>query len=151
MMTEQRTEASTAGPAISAIVTVDGDGGGMKALLQEYLEALSAHGQPFELICVFDHASSGIAGIIQELGADWPMLTGIGQRPWSGEDSALKIGIDRAAGEVLLTLPGWSEIAPAEIPRLLEALGQDDMVTGVRKTGGGSGCLLYTSPSPRDS
>lgn len=136
MMTSQQTGTGT---ALSAIVTADGDGAGMKALLQGYLEALSAHGRPFELICVFDHESAGIAAAVKELSAEWPMLTGIGQRPWSGEDGALKVGIDRAVGDTFLTLPGWSEIGASEIPRLLDALGEDDMVTGVRQEGSRSG------------
>lgn len=139
MGTNQSTGADASWPAVSAIVTAEGDGQGMAALLEGYLEALAARGEPFELICVFDHASPEIAGIVRDLGQRWPMLTGIGQRPWSGEDGALKVGIDRAMGDILLTLPGWSEIAASEIPRLLDALGEDDMVTGVRREGSKSG------------
>ncbi len=123
-------------PAISAIVTADGDGAGIRALLEGYLKALDAQGQPFELICVFDHASGGIAEAVRDLGVAWPQLMGISQRPWGGEDTALKVGIDRAVGEVVVTLPGWSEIDPAEIGPLIAALGEDDMVTGRRKSAG---------------
>ena len=119
-------------PALSAIVTLEGDGQGVAALLRRYLEALTARDETFEMICVFDHASTGIAGAVRELGTRWPMLTGIAQRPWSGEDGALKVGIDRARGNVVLTLPGWSEADPGEIGRLVDALGEEDMVVGRR-------------------
>ncbi len=124
-------------PEVSAIVTADGDGAGMRALLEGYLKALDAHGRSFELICVFDHASGPLAAAVRELSADWPMLVGLAQRPWGGEDTALKVGIGRAQGEIIVTLPGWSEIDPAEIGSLIDALGEDDMVTGTRAGAGG--------------
>jgi len=136
--TEMTTEAGAdAALAISAVVTADGDGAGIRALLEGYLKALEAHGQSFELICVFDHASGPIAAAVRELGEAWPMLTGISQRPWGGEDTALKVGIDRARGETIVTLPGWSEVDPGEIGALIAALGEGDMVTGRRPAAGG--------------
>lgn len=142
-MNEMIDRTAEAGLELSAIVTIEGDGQGMAALLEGYLKALSAREAAFELICVFDHAAVDVAEVVRDLSKSWPMLTGIGQRPWSGEDGALKVGIDRAKGDVILTLPGWSEIAPDEIGRLLDALGEDDMVTdmvtGVRKEGSQSG------------
>lgn len=121
-------------PAVSAVVTADGDGAGIQDLLAGYLQALHDHGKPFELICVFDHASAGISEAVGALSENWPQVTGISQRPWAGEDTALKVGIDRARGDVIVTLPGWSEIDPSEIGALIAALGEDDMVTGKRKS-----------------
>ena len=119
--------------SISAIVTADGDGEGIKALLEGYLNALNAHDPNFELICVFDHASETIANAVSDLSGSWPSLTGVAQRPWGGEDTALKVGIDRARGDLVVTLPGWSEIDPAQIGSLIDDLGDSDMVTGKRK------------------
>lgn len=126
-------------PVLSVIVAMEGDGQGSAALLEGYLEALSAHGTAFEMICIFDHAASGLGANLAELAARWPVLLPIAQRPWGGEDTALKVGIDRARGATLLTLPGWSEIAPGEIGKLIDSLGTDDMVigkrTGLRRSG----------------
>ena len=66
-------------------------------------------------------------------------VTAIALRPWSGEDAALKAGIDRAKGQTIVTLPGWAEIEPAEIGRMIEELKNNDVVVGWRKNAARSG------------
>ncbi|MEO0360437.1 MAG: glycosyl transferase family 2, partial [Pseudomonadota bacterium] len=121
-----------AGVALSAIVTADGDGSGLAELLAAYLEALDGIGAPYELILVYEQGAVGIVEAAKTLEPKWPALQPIALRPWPGEDGALKVGIDQARGETILTLPGWSEVNPAEIGPLVAALGDDDMVVGRR-------------------
>ncbi|MEM7526019.1 MAG: glycosyl transferase family 2 [Pseudomonadota bacterium] len=125
---------------VTAIVTADGDGNGFAALLTSYVEAMEAHGAPYELICIYDHASAGVSAAVAEVKEKWPKVQDISLRPWASEDTALKIGVDQARGELILTLPGWSDFDPKEIGRMIGELGDDDMVTG-RRDGYGRSAL----------
>jgi hypothetical protein len=130
--------------SLSAVVVAEGDGAGLGDLLESYLLALDARGERFELLCLYDATSSALSAVVDRLRAKWPPLVAMPLRPWAGEDSALKVGIANARGEVLLTLPGWPEVDPEAIPLLVAALGEGemggDMVVGNR-TGGASGPL----------
>jgi hypothetical protein len=125
------TEASATG-LLSVIVSADGDGKGLAGLLTDFRSVLDQRSEPYELIVVFEQASSGIRAVLEPLDTDWPNLKLIPQRPWNGEDAAIQHGIGQAVGEIVLTLPSWPEIDPAAINTLIDALGEDDMVVGKR-------------------
>jgi hypothetical protein len=129
---------------LSAVVVAEGDGAGLGDLLESYLRALEARGEQFELLCLYDATSPALSAVIDRMRAKWPALVAMPLRPWAGEDSALKVGIANARGEVLLTLPGWPEVDPEAIPVLISALDEGetagDMVVGNR-TGGAHGSL----------
>lgn len=123
---------TTTKPAFSVVVTAEGDGKGLEALLERYRAAMATRDEPFEFVIVYNHASSGAAAAAKAFAAKWPNVAEIAQRPWSGEEVALKIGVDRAAADVILTLPEWSEIDPDALPALIDELGDDDLVVGNR-------------------
>lgn len=118
---------------LTVLVAAEGAGRDMAPLLDGYIAALEPLGVAFELICVHDHAIAELKAETAELEARRPEFEAIPLRPWPGEDGALKVGIDRARGERILILPGWSEIDPAAIPELLSALEDADMVVGRRE------------------
>ena len=117
---------------LSVLVVGEGDGSGVAELLGRYRSVLDARGQAYEFIFVFDNQSEALHKVADELGADWSNFKMVPQRPWSGEDHALKIGLDRTIGETVLTLPCWSETDPEAINTLLDAAQDTDMVTGKR-------------------
>jgi len=119
---------------LSVVVAADGDGAGLAKLLARYREALDSRGQAYEFILVFDHRSDGLQTVARQLAEEWPAFVPLPQRPWTGEDTALKLGVDRTVGEVILTLPAWSEVAPSAIHDLLDGMATADMVTGKRTT-----------------
>ncbi len=131
--------ADEGGVSLTAIVTAEGDGRGLADLISTYLVALRTTGAPFEMLVIHDHASVGTVNAVADLGASQPEVTLISLRPWMGEDAALKAGIDRAVGQCIVTLPGWSEIEPSEIGRMIEELKDNDMVVGCRKDAARSG------------
>lgn len=118
---------------LTVLVAAEGDGRDMGALLDGYIAALEPLGVSFELICAYDHAIAELKVETAALEARRPEFEAVALRPWPGEDGALKVGIDRARGERILILPGWSEIDPAAIPGLFSALEGADMVVGRRE------------------
>lgn len=125
---------STAPGLISVIVSADGDGKGLAGLLTDFRSVLDERPEPYELIVVFDRASRGIREALEPLEVQWPNLRLFSQRPWSGEDAAIKHGIGQAVGDIVVTLPSWPEIDPGSIGTLIDAVGDVDMAVG-RRTG----------------
>ncbi|WP_372574060.1 glycosyltransferase family 2 protein [Ruegeria jejuensis] len=125
------TEATATG-LVSVIVSAEGDGKGLADLLTAYRTVLDARPQSYEMIIVFEHASAGIRAALEPLGAQWPNLRLFPQRPWNGEDAAIKQGIGLAVGDIVLTLPCWPEIDPGSIISLIDAVGPADMAVGRR-------------------
>lgn len=142
-MIEQK-QFSAAEPAasatmVSALVVVDAGSTDVASLLSGYVEMLEGLGRPYELICLHDSAAEPVARVIADFAGAHERVRVAGLRPWPGEDGALRQGIARAEGALVLTLPSWAEITPASIPALIEGLGDADMVVGIRGTEGSTG------------
>ncbi|MBU2960324.1 glycosyl transferase family 2 [Citreicella sp. C3M06] len=94
---------------------------------------LDAMDRPYEVICATDGRDGTIMAALNQLSDEWPELLVLGQRPWRDDDAALTVAMRRARGELVLTLAGWPEVAPEDLPRLPEMLGDADMLTVARK------------------
>lgn len=93
---------------------------------------LDAMGLPYELICITDGRDAPVMDALTDLMPGWPQLIVLGQRPWSGDDAALSVGLRRARGSLVLTMAGWPEVDPDELSRMPAALGDADMLSAVR-------------------
>ncbi|MCV6585587.1 MAG: glycosyl transferase family 2 [Marinibacterium sp.] len=120
-------------PDLSVLVVAEGDGQGLVDLIGGYRAALDGMDLSYEVLLLFDHAAQPLAALAQEIAQSWPQLDLSPQRPWTDDDTALRLGIKRAAGGSILVLPGWPEIDPAGIPDLVAALDDADMVAAERQ------------------
>ncbi len=105
---------------------------GLAAAVQEYRASLDALGRKYEVIVVTDGAETDTVTALKSVSADWPELAIIPQRPWNGDDVALATAVRRANHDLILTLSGWSEIDGADLGKLFDALGDNDMVVAAR-------------------
>lgn len=115
-----------------SVVIAANDVPGLSAAVQAYRPALDALGRKYEVIVVTDEAETDTVTALKSVSSDWPELSVIPQRPWSGDDVALATAIRRAHHDLILTLSGWAEIDGADLPKLFEALGDNDMVVAAR-------------------
>lgn len=115
-----------------SVVIPASDVPGLSAAILEYREALDGLGRKYEVICVTDGAETDTVTALQSVSADWPELSIIPQRPWSGDDVALATAVRRANHDLILTLSGWAEVDSAELGKLFDALGENDMVVAAR-------------------
>ena len=92
-------------------------------------------GHPFELIVVDDGSSDATVDTLCGLLAATPELVVVGLRRNFGQTSALQAGLDRARGDVIVTLDGDLQNDPADIQMLLTKLLDEnlDVVAGWRK------------------
>jgi dolichol-phosphate mannosyltransferase len=86
----------------------------------------------YEALLVDDGSTDGTAASLQAFAASWPECTVVRLPQNQGQAAALLAGFSRARGEIIVTLDGDGQNDPADIPLLLDALAQADMVAGVR-------------------
>ena len=127
-------------PACSIIIPVGYRVDDLVTLLGEYEAALQNAGADFEMIVVLDGWKEAVLESLRDYGRtrDWLRVLQFSRD--FGESAALMAGFSEARGEVIVTLPAYWQVAPAEIPKLLNSLDDDtDMSIAVRWPRAGSG------------
>lgn len=89
---------------------------------------LDAMDRPYEVICITDGRDDRIMAALNLISDNWPELLVLGLRPWRDDDAALSVAMRRARGNLVLTMAGWPEVAPEDLARLPDMLGDADMV-----------------------
>ena len=123
---------------ISAVIPVGSRRDDVAALVGEYAEGLRSAGVSFEVIVVLGGDCNGVAAQLAEMADanDWLRLIELARD--FGESSALTAGFDAARGRSILTLPAYYQVVPAELPKLVAAGEESDMVIAVRWPRAGS-------------
>lgn len=98
----------------------------------EIRQAMAAVGLPYEVIYVDDGSTDGSPAVLLGLAREDPRVRVLRQRRNSGQSAALDAGFRHARGSVVVTLDADLQNDPADIPRLLERMGEHDVVSGVR-------------------
>ncbi|MDZ7790560.1 MAG: glycosyltransferase family 2 protein [Xanthomonadales bacterium] len=118
-MSENRTEISVIVPARDEAVSI---GQVVEGIRQRYADA--------EILVVDDGSTDDTKKTAEQAGA-----TVISHPHRLGNGAAVKAGARKASGETLVFMDGDGQHDPADIPRLLERLGEGfDMVVGARAT-----------------
>lgn len=87
----------------------------------------------YEMLFVDDGSKDGSFAVLQELASADSRVKVIRLRRNFGQTPALRAGIDRASGDVLVTMDGDLQNDPADIPLLLDKLDEGhDAVFGLR-------------------
>ena len=105
-------------------------------LVQEYIDALQATNQRFELVYILDGAHQRLIEGLSELASTDKRIRIIQLAKIFGEASALAAGFEYTSGEVVLTLPAYSQVKPDDIQRVLAELERCDVAVAVRETTG---------------
>ena len=119
-------------PKLSILVPFFNEEENVLPLLSEIRAVCDALGQAYEAIFVNDGSTDATGQRLNEVAKDWPEARPLHSRVNHGQAAALFAGMKQATGEILVTLDGDGQNDPSDIPRLLAALGDFDMVAGVR-------------------
>ena len=119
------------GVALSVVVPVKDEAGNVAPLAREIAAALA--GREHEILFVDDGSTDGTAGALTALKGEIPQLRVLRHGRNLGQSRSIRTGVQAARGGIIITLDGDGQNDPADIPKLLAALGPDvAMVSGVR-------------------
>jgi len=119
-------------PHVSVVIPAYNEVESVGECVRELAGALKGLGEICEILVIDDGSTDGTFEILKHLHGEVPEL-----RAWRfsrrcGQSAALAAGFRQAAGEVVVTMDADMQNDPADIPRLLDALRQCDVVCGVR-------------------
>jgi glycosyltransferase involved in cell wall biosynthesis len=118
---------------ISVVVPVYNEEENLPILVSKLVEVLKDLHKPYEMIFVDDGSSDGSGRVLREMATRYPSIRILRFKANRGLSSALIAGMREARGDILVTLDSDLQNDPADIPKLLEHLGQYDMATGWRQ------------------
>lgn len=119
-------------PDLSIIIPVYNERESLPFLLVELHGALCATKRSYEILLVDDGSTDGSADVIRAAASESPTVTGIVFEKNAGQSAAFAAGFRFARGDVFLTMDADGQNDPADIPALLSALEQADVVSGIR-------------------
>lgn len=118
---------------LSVVVPLYNEEQNVPLLVEQVLRAIRPLGLEHELVVVDDGSSDGTAEVLRSLSTILPELVVLLLRRNYGQSAAMAAGFDASRGKVIVTLDGDLQNDPADIPLLLERLGEGfDLVSGWR-------------------
>lgn len=126
-----RFEVSAPEPRVSVIVPARNESGNIEAIFERTPEM----GSGTELVFVEGHSSDDtFAKIQREIEAHPARCAQLMRQTGKGKGDAVRLGFERANGDVLMILDADLTVAPEDLPRFLDALqsGKGEFINGVR-------------------
>ena len=117
---------------LSIVVPVYDEADNLETLHAELDQALAEVGGGVEFLYVDDGSRDGSVGVLQGLAKRDERVRILCLAENSGQSAALDAGFKAARGEIVGTLDADLQNDPSDLPRLLAALDQADVVNGVR-------------------
>jgi len=119
-------------PWLSVVIPVRDEVDSLEPLHREIDAALSSLAGCCEIIFVDDASADGSGRVLAELARKDPRVRVLVLDAHGGQCAALDAGFRAARGTVTATLDADGQNDPADLPRLLAALDEADVVNGVR-------------------
>ncbi len=119
---------------ISIVVPLYNEEENVRELHARLKEVLDGLGSEYELIFVDDGSTDGTLSLLQEIQPGDDRLVVLSLRRNFGQTAAFAAGFDYARGDVIVTMDGDLQNDPKDIPRLIEMIRENDIVSGWRKS-----------------
>ena len=119
-------------PELSIVIPVFNEAGNLEPLTGELGVVLDRLGQPSEIVYVDDGSTDESLDELLRLARSVQRIRILRMSRNSGQSAALAAGFRAAKGTLVVTLDADLQNDPADIPRLLQALQDCDVVSGIR-------------------
>jgi len=116
---------------LSVIIPVTERFDPVSELFHEYKRGVEATGLKYEFIYVIDGEQPEVLRELTKL-QETEKLTVITLAKWFGETTALNAAFSKTSGDIILTLPAYQQVEVDDIPKLVAALENYDMVLARR-------------------
>ena len=121
-------------PILSIVVPVYNEEENVRLLFEKIQAVCETIGESYEVLFVDDGSSDATFTVLSELSKQKPQLGVIRFHENAGQTAAMVAGFEFAQGQQIISMDGDLQNDPADIPKLLEKLGEGyDLVCGWRK------------------
>ncbi|MDA8241764.1 MAG: glycosyltransferase family 2 protein [Nitrospiraceae bacterium] len=118
---------------ISVVIPLYNEEENVGELHRRVKSAMDGTGKEYEVIYVDDGSTDRTLPLLQDIQAADRNAVVLSLRRNFGQTAAFAAGFDYARGEVIVTLDGDLQNDPDDIPKLLELIPENDIVSGWRK------------------
>jgi glycosyltransferase involved in cell wall biosynthesis len=119
---------------LSVVIPIYNEEENIPSLLERLRSALKQLGLRYEIIAVDDGSRDNGAAVLKQHAAETPELKIVRLRRNSGQAAAIMAGLERATGEVVVTIDADLQNDPDDIGKLVAKLNEGyDVVSGWRK------------------
>jgi glycosyltransferase involved in cell wall biosynthesis len=118
---------------ISVVIPLYNEEENVAELHRRVKAAMEHTGEEFEIIYIDDGSTDRTLPLLEEIVSKNGSAVALSLRRNFGQTAAFAAGFDYARGDVIVTLDGDLQNDPDDIPKLLELIGENDIVSGWRK------------------
>ena len=118
---------------VSVVVPLYNEEENVEELHSRLKTVLDSLGMEYEMIFVDDGSTDGTLAMLEKLHSMDVNLVALSLRRNFGQTAAFAAGFDYARGDIVITMDGDLQNDPADIPKLLDAIRDHDIVSGWRK------------------
>lgn len=119
-------------PDLSLVVPIYNERENLAPLVEEIDAVARQHGWSYELLLVNDGSDDGSAAVIDTLARRRSEIRGLHLDRNHGQSAAFAAGFAHARGQRIVTLDADGQNNPADIPALIDLLGEYDLAIGYR-------------------
>ncbi len=120
-------------PELSVVIPAYNEAENLAPLLTELELVLTETGRSYELVMVDDGSTDGTGEHLRVAAQRDSRIRPVRLLERSGQSAALAAGFMRVRGRIVITLDADLQNDPADLPALLAALEQADVVSGIRQ------------------
>lgn len=118
---------------LSIVIPIYNEEENIQILHEKLKEVLDPLEKEYEILFVDDGSTDRTLSILEEIQAKDKHVVVLSLRRNFGQTAAFAAGFDFARGDVIVTMDGDLQNDPADIPKLLELIKGNDLVSGWRK------------------
>jgi len=118
---------------LSIVIPIYNEEENIQILHEKLMEVLEPLEKEYEILFVDDGSADRTLAILEEIQAKDKHVVVLSLRRNFGQTAAFAAGFDFARGDVIVTMDGDLQNDPADIPKLLELIKDNDLVSGWRK------------------